>query len=164
MKIGKLTLFCGKMGAGKTTKAKATSKRTNAILLSEDEWLSMLYPNEIHSLQDYVTYSARLKPLLKELVQQLLKNGLDVVLDFPANTVKQRQWLKTVFEESEAAHELIFLDTSDETCLAQIKQRNAEQPDRTNTDTETMFYQVTKYFEAPSIDEGFNVITIINHN
>ena len=37
-------IFFGKMGAGKSTKSKEVSITKNAVLLSEDEWLSILYP------------------------------------------------------------------------------------------------------------------------
>ena len=44
-----LIFFCGKMGAGKSTKAKAVSIEKNAVLLSEDDWLAAHYPNRITS-------------------------------------------------------------------------------------------------------------------
>ena len=44
---GFLTFFCGKMGAGKSTMSRDIAKQTGAILLSEDEWLAAIYPDEI---------------------------------------------------------------------------------------------------------------------
>jgi len=38
------------MGAGKSTKSKEFAFDNNAVLLSEDEWLSILYPQQILSL------------------------------------------------------------------------------------------------------------------
>ena len=40
----------------------------------------------------YVKYSARLKPLLKRHVREILDAGVSVVMDFPGNTVRQRAW------------------------------------------------------------------------
>jgi len=57
MNKGTLTFFCGKMGAGKSTKASEIAQKSNAVLLSEDEWLASLYPNKISSLNDYIEYS-----------------------------------------------------------------------------------------------------------
>ena len=71
--VGTLILFSGKMGAGKSTKAKQVSQERNAILISEDEWLSKLYPNQITSFDDYIHYSSLLKPLVKSHVLDLLK-------------------------------------------------------------------------------------------
>lgn len=155
-----LFVLCGKMGAGKSTKAVELANDRNAVLLSEDEWLESLYPNKIQGLEDYVKYSNRLKPLVKALVQNMLNTGMTVVMDFPANTTKQREWFKSIFSEVGADHKLIYLNVPNEVCLAQIAKRRIEQPQRAATDTEAMFEQVTKYFVAPSSDEGFNITEI----
>lgn len=159
-KVGTLTFFCGKMGAGKSTKAKELARELNSVLLSEDDWLEALYPGKIASLQDYSKYSARLKPQIKDLVQSILSTGTSVVMDFPANTIKQREWFKGIFSEIDAPHELIYIDVSDEDCLCHISKRRREQPQRNNTDTKEMFDQVTRFFAEPSIDEGFNTIKV----
>lgn len=48
-----LIFFCGKMGSGKSTKAIELANEYDAILLSEDEWLSAIYPEEIKVFDDY---------------------------------------------------------------------------------------------------------------
>lgn len=151
-----LTFFCGKMGAGKSTKAAQIAAQTNAVMLSEDEWLTSLYPDKITSLQDYLKYSNRLKPQIKQLVQSILVTGTDVVMDFPANTVAQRAWFKTIFTEVEAMHNLIYIDVTHEFCLENIRKRGLAQPTRAATDTPQMFAQMTKYFVEPALEEGFN--------
>ena len=85
---GKLYFFCGKMGAGKSTKSKQVTIERNAVLLSEDEWLAELYPNKIASFNDYIHYSSLMKPLVRSHVQRILLTGTNVVMDFPANTQK----------------------------------------------------------------------------
>ena len=131
-----------------------------AVLLSEDEWLTSLYPDKIVSLEDYVTYSNLLKPQIKKLVQAILVAGTDVVMDFPANTISQRDWFRSIFLEIEAPNELIYIDLPNEECLKQVQKRRVEQPERASTDTEEMFEKVTKYFVEPQSDEGFNIIRI----
>lgn len=160
MNKGVLTFFCGKMGAGKTTKSREIAQEQNAVLLSEDEWLSLIYPNSINTLEDYIEYSGRLKPQIKKLVQSILASGSNVVMDFPANTISQREWFKSIFSEIQAPHELIYIDQPNEVCLGQIAKRRIEQPQRAATDTEEMFELVTKYFVAPTSDEGFNTTVI----
>ena len=59
-----LVFMCGKMGSGKSTISKQLAADRNGILLSEDEWLEALYPNKIRTLDDYIKYSGRLKPLV----------------------------------------------------------------------------------------------------
>ena len=149
-----LIFLCGKMGAGKTTKSKQLAKEYNAVLLSEDEWLSTLYPQQIATFDDYIELSRRLKPLIKAHVQNILSTDTNVVMDFPANTRLQRKWFKELSEEIDAKPMLVYLDISNEQCLKQVAQRRIEQPERAQFDTEAVFNQVTQYFEEPNDDEG----------
>ncbi len=107
--LGKLYFFCGKMGAGKSTKSKQLTIEKHVVLISEDEWLSFLYPKQIATFEDYLKFSAQLKPLVKKHVQNILSVGTDVVMDFPANTQKQRKWFLDMASEINASHQLIFL-------------------------------------------------------
>lgn len=159
-KVGTLILFSGKMGAGKSTQSKRVSVERNAVLISEDEWLAKLYPNQIVSLDDYVHYSLLLKPLLRSHVLDILKTGTSVVMDFPANTIKQRNWFKDLIRDANAPNELIYLNVSNDICLKQIEKRRLEQPQRAIYDTEAMFNEVTQYFQAPDNKEGFNLIVL----
>ena len=81
-----------------------------------------------------------LRPLVKSHVQQILLTGTNVVLDFPANTLKQRAWLKKITSEIGAKHQLIYLDVDEQTCINQIAKRRSEQPERAAFDTEEMFH------------------------
>ena len=81
-------------------------------------------------------------------------------MDFPANTIQQREWFKTIFSEIQAPHELVYIDRPNKICLEQIAKRRIEQPERAATDTEEMFELVTMYFVAPTADEGFNTTVI----
>ncbi|WP_377890252.1 AAA family ATPase [Alkalihalobacillus sp. R86527] len=156
--LGTLYFFCGKMGAGKSTKSKQLAIDKHAVRLSEDEWLSSLYPNQISSFDDYIKFSAQLKPLVKKHVQNLLSVGTDVVMDFPANTPKLRKWFLDMASEVNASHQLIFLNLTNEQCLRQITQRRTEEPERAAFDTEAVFIQVTHFFEAPEASEGLNIL------
>jgi len=146
------------MGAGKSTKSKQLAIDKHAVLLSEDEWLSSLYPDQISSFEDYLKLSAQLKPLVKKHVQNILSVGTDVVMDFPANTQKLRKWFLDMASEANANHQLIFLNLNNEQCLRQIAQRRNEQPERAAFDTEAVFIHVNKFFEAPEASEGLNIL------
>jgi len=160
MSKGVLTFFCGKMGAGKSTKSREIAQERKAILLSEDEWLESIYPNKIASLEDYIAYSNQLKPQIKKLVQAILVTGTDVVMDFPANTIAQREWFKSIFSEIQASHKLVYIDLSNEDCLKQIEKRRSQQPERAATDTKEMFEAVTKHFVEPQPEEELNIIRV----
>jgi predicted kinase len=156
-KKGTLIFFCGKMGAGKSTKARQIAREKGAILISEDQWLETIYPGEIQSVDDYIRYSSQLKPLLKDHVRDILNAGISVVLDFPGNTKRQRLWFKEIFAGQNIPHKLIYLDVPDQICLKQIAQRRKTYPERAEFDTEVIFHRMTGYFQVPAEDEGFDI-------
>lgn len=90
-------------------------------------------------------------------VVSLLNAGVSVVLDFPANTLEQRSWMREVIEASSASHQLHVLNTPDELCLARLRERNTrgEHPFAV---TEEQYFRFSRYFVAPSADEGFNLV------
>ncbi|MCG9756447.1 ATP-binding protein [Shewanella insulae] len=161
---GKLFFFCGKMGAGKSTKARILADEHRALLLSEDEWLAAHFPNQIESFDDYIHYSSLIKPFIRDHVAHLISIGTNVVMDFPANTRKQRQWFLTLCNELACEHRLIYLDLSDQQCLAQIDKRRQEQPERARFDNEAMFHHVTQYFEPPGDEEGLNILQVAGND
>ncbi len=145
------------MGAGKSTMARDLADAPETVLISEDEWLSAIFPEEINSFDDYLKYSSRLKPLLNSHVNNLLNSGVSVVMDFPANTKTQRQWFKDIVSDNNIPYKLMHLDVDDQLCLEQIEKRRKSHPERARFDTEEIFYQVTEHFQPPLMEEGFNI-------
>ena len=99
--------------------------RPATVLISEDDWSSRLFPGELKTIEDYSRYSSRLRNAMGPHVVSLLKAGMSVVLDFPANTVANRRWMRTIVEDASAGHELHFLDVPDDTCKRRLRERNA---------------------------------------
>ena len=124
-KPAKLYFMCGKMAAGKSTYAKDLARAKNAVLIVQDEFLGTLYPGEIRDIPDFVKYSARLRQALSGHIRHLLSQGVSVALDFPGNTRIQRQWFRELFEGANVEHELHFIDTPDDLCKRQLRQRSA---------------------------------------
>jgi hypothetical protein len=79
------------------------------------------------------------------------------ILDFPANTVEQRAWMRGIVKAADASHQLHVLCASDELCLARLRRRNAvgEHPFAV---TEEQFRQFSGHFAPPAPEEGFNVV------
>lgn len=152
-----LHMMCGKIASGKSTLASRLARTQGTIVIAEDEWLNALFPNEMSSLSDYVRCSSSLRSIMGPHVVNLLNNGISVVLDFAANTVRQRNWMRTLIDASSASHQLHVLDVSDEVCLRRLGERNAtgEHPFAV---TDEQFHQFTKYFEIPGPSEGFNIM------
>ncbi|MCB2096072.1 MAG: ATP-binding protein [Parvularculaceae bacterium] len=152
-----LHMLCGKIAAGKSTLAASLAANDKTILVVQDKWMSALYPTEVKTLDDYVFYVARLQDAMRPHLVDLLRAGMSVVLDFPANTVKSRLWMRTVFEGAGAAHKLHFIDTPAEICRSRLHARNASGlHDYEVSDAE--FDAFTRHFTPPSQAEGFDVI------
>jgi len=152
-----LHFLCGKIAAGKTTLARHLSSAYNAVLVCEDIWLDRLYPEEITDFDRYLKYSARLKSVVGPHVEALLKHGISVVLDYPANTVRTRAWIREIFEAAQSDHVLHFVETSNVRCLEQLARRNQEKPEGSTEISTEKFEYVTSFFVAPQEHEGFKV-------
>lgn len=149
--------FCGKMASGKSTLSKQLAGNLNGLLICEDLWLSRLYANEIHGFDDYLKYAGKLKEVLEPHIVDLLRHGNSVVLDFPANTPRQRAWFRGIFEAAAADHVLHFVDVADTVCKQQLQRRNIERPPGSMAMSEDEFDLITSYFVPPVADEHFNV-------
>lgn len=149
-----LYMICGKAASGKSSLAVQLAKTGATIVISEDHWLSALYGEQMSTLKDYVRFSAKLRAALGPHIVTILRSGLSVVMDYPANTVENRAWMRTLFEEAEADHELHVLDVPEQVCLARLHARNAagEHPFAA---TEEQFRQITRQYMQPSSNEGF---------
>jgi len=171
-KQAELHLFCGKMAAGKSTLenrpckidpgksplAIRLAKQLNAVLIVEDHWLANLFPDRITDIPGYIKYSDRLNKTMFEHVTHLLTIGTSVVLDFPANTIKQRALLKNIIQNNNIPHTLHYINTSDEQCKKQLKIRSKDKAEGTAFTTDKAFDEITQYFQAPTESENFNII------
>ncbi|RJF90151.1 ATP-binding protein [Oleomonas cavernae] len=161
LNLATLHLVCGKIAAGKSTLCARLSAMPGTVLISEDHWLARLYPGEQASVADYVRNAARLRSVMGGHVETLLRAGLSVVLDFPANTLANRQWMRSIFEAAGADHQLHYLDVPDAVCKARLKARNlAGAHDFAASEAE--FDLITSYFVAPTAAEGFNLAILEN--
>lgn len=152
-----LYLICGKIAAGKSTLTRALAGKEHTVLLDEDEWLSGLFGDQMETLADYVRCTGKLRAVIGPHVVRLLNAGTSVVLDFPANTVDTRAWMRGILDQTQAQHELHVLNTPDEVCLERLRQRNAK-GDHAFAPTEAQFHQVSKHFVLPTEAEGFDLV------
>ena len=151
-----LHMVCGKIGAGKSTLARRLAAAPATVLVSEDAWLAALYPGEIRELPDYVRCAGRLKQAIEGHLAALLAAGVSVVLDFPANTVANRRWMRGLFEAAGAAHVLHLLELPDAVCKQRLRVRNASGTHPFET-SEAQFDLIGSHFVVPTPEEGFEV-------
>ncbi|MEP0521905.1 MAG: ATP-binding protein [Hyphomicrobiales bacterium] len=154
-----LHLLCGKIAAGKSTLAADLVRTTGGILIAEDEWLNALFANEISTASDYVKYTSKLRTVMGPHIASLLNASVCVILDFQANTVESRSWMRGLLDNTNAQNQLHILNTPDEICLERLRERNAR-GNHPFAPTEEQFLQFSKFFEAPRPNEGF---TIVHH-
>lgn len=152
-----LDMLCGKIAAGKSTLAATLARHAGTVLISEDDWLSTLFGDQMTNGADYMRFSSKLKAAMGPHVAMLLDAGVSVVLDFPANTVDQRAWMRAIIDRTGAAHQLHLLQASDALCLARLRARNAS-GEHAFAATEAQFHRFTKHFAPPTPDEGFNIM------
>jgi predicted kinase len=156
-RVTTLYLHCGKVAAGKSTLARRLAARPATLLISQDHWMSNLFPDENRTIDDFVRLSARLRAAMGPHIVDILQQDVSVVLDFPANTVRYRDWMRSLITQAKVAHELHLLDVPDTICKQRLRQRNAdgEHPYQVSEATYDLF---TSYFVPPGPDEGFNVV------
>jgi len=152
-----LHLLCGKIASGKSTLASHLAQAGGSVLISEDQLLAQLYPGQIHSLADYLQHAQRLKIVLEPLVIAMLRAGTGVVLDFPANTLAQRAWLRALADRACVAHRLHFLDVDEDTCRTRLRERN-ERGEHPFSTSEEQFALICGYFVPPQADEGLHIV------
>ena len=152
-----LHMICGKIASGKSTLTARLGETPGTVVISEDDWLGPLFSDQMASVADYVRYSAKLREAMGPHIAALLSEGLSVVLDFPANTVENRNWMRSILDRTKADHMLHVLDVPDEVCLARLKARNAK-GDHQFAATEEQFRRITRHHVEPTPDEGFNVM------
>jgi predicted kinase len=154
-----LHFICGKAGSGKTTLARELGRTLPALVFCEDEWIDTL-GFEIGSLEDFRKASSKCRNLIRSLAIELLRLGVSVVFDFAGNTIRERQWVRAVFEAAGADHLLHGIEASDAECLANIHRRNDEKPPGVYWGhvTDETFHVVTAHFAPPQPEEGFRIL------
>lgn len=156
-KTGTLHMLCGKVAAGKSTLAAELARKPGTVLIAEDEWLSTLFGDQMRSVADYVRVSDRLRSVMGPHVAMLLRAGISVVLDFPANTVGLRGWMLGILEDAGADHVLHYLDMKDDVCINRLRVRNRAGTHQFAA-SDAQFHQINAAFVPPSAEEGFKVV------
>ncbi len=151
-----LHMLCGKIAAGKSTLAARLAASPGTIVIAQDHWMARLYPEELRSIDDYARLIPRLRAAMEPHVVALLRLGLSVVLDWPANTVASRAWMRGIFEAAGARHRLHLLEATDALCLARLAARNAFGAHEYVV-SPAEFAAFTRFFEPPTEAEGFEI-------
>jgi predicted kinase len=160
MQQATLHFVAGRLAAGKTTLARELASDHQAILFSEDVWLSRL-SDGISSFDDYLRWYRRCRSVMGPLIIDILRSGVSVVLDLAGNRIDERAWVLGLAKAGGSSHLLHFLSVAEEECLRRLHDRNERKPEGLYfvSTTEAEFRAICKYFQPPSPEEGLNIVT-----
>jgi predicted kinase len=90
----------------------------------------------------------------------MLQAGHSVVFDFGGNTIRDRQWVRSVFAKVGAQHELHYIVASESLCRSRLHDRNRAKPEGIywGDVSDELFDEVNKYFQPPTHEEGFTIV------
>lgn len=154
-----LQFIAGRAGSGKTTLARRLAVAEPAVVLCEDEWMSKLV-EPIDNLEKYLSAARRIRSVIAPLTVDLLRLGTSVVFDFAGNTVRERAWVRSIFEAADAEHALHVLDVDEPTCRLRVRQRNEVRPHGVffGVVSDEQLAEVNRFFQPPHQDERFRLV------
>jgi predicted kinase len=141
---GRLVVVCGLPGSGKTTLAKRLSRDASAVRMCPDEWMEALGINFWDQ-----GFRARIEALQWQISQDLLAQGVTVIIEWGTWAKVERDTLRMGAREVGAVVELWHLDVDIDELWRRVSTRHMEDPPMTRRDLEAWFAQ----FEVPDDDE-----------
>jgi predicted kinase len=145
-----LYLLCGLPGSGKSTRAAELEREHDAIVFSEDAWVTVLYGADNARDNDK---RDRIKEIQLALAMSLLSRGIDVVFDWGVWSRSERDFYRNVLAPIGATVQLIYLDVSIEELHRRIAVRNKNLPPDTFHIEPAELDQWATWFEPPDADE-----------
>jgi hypothetical protein len=153
-------LLYGLVGSGKTTLARALCADGKAVRFTLDEWMIRLYPGLSFYTAEYGNRTVIVKDLIWSVAEQVLRSGVDVVLDWNSWSRERRAW--TVQRAAAIPAEVILhrLDAS-------IGQATARAEGRSRDPCAVYVHSIGRegnehlasIMEPPSKAEGFSIVS-----
>ncbi len=122
--MSKVYLICGRICCGKTTYAKKMCSESNAVLLSVDEIMLSLF-DQCCGEKMHMEFEQRLKEYLLNKSLELIKQDINVILDWGFWTKEERESIKNFFSSRGIEAEMHYIEISDETWHHRLNKRNS---------------------------------------
>lgn len=116
-------LMVGLPGSGKTTEAKRLEQEYNALRLTPDEWQYFLFGHDIAD-PEHDERHTRVEELMWEVTVQVLKRGVDVILDFGVWTRSERDEFRRKAEAVGANVKIHYMDVPKDVIWERLSVRN----------------------------------------
>lgn len=120
----KVILICGKICSGKTTYARRLCMERKAVLLSCDEITLALFDQNQEIGNKYYEYLTRLENYLYNKSVELIRTGIDVVLDWGFWQKEKRDFAKSFYKSLDIPYEFHYIEVNDAVWNERIRQRN----------------------------------------
>jgi predicted kinase len=156
--VSTVYLLCGKTGSGKSTYAAQLQQERRALSLSLDELMLPLFGAALPR-PEFEQRLAACKEYLLSITERLLALDVDVVLDWGFWGKAERLATRERVTARGGRCELIYFAVPDALILERLRRRNARLPDHTYEISETMFEELSRYFEPPGPDETYALVT-----
>jgi predicted kinase len=148
-----LYLLCGLPCAGKTTFANGLAEEKEAVLLSLDQLVLNLFPEE-DNVETHRKYVQRVETTFFPIVRDLLHRRCHVVLDFPGHTKVERDRLRQIAIQIDAEVCLYYLRAEIEAVRQRIQYRNANLKNREYLIPDWLLSMIIQKFEPPDDTEN----------
>lgn len=143
-----LHLICGLPLSGKSTLAKKLARELPALRLTPDEWMQRIVGDGYNDEK-----RAAVEAIQWEIAEQVLRLGMDVILEFGFWNRKERDDFKAKAKSIGAATRLYFLDVPRDELHRRLQERNKNLPPDTFPIKETDLDEWIKQFEVPMPEE-----------
>ena len=150
-------LFCGLATAGKTTLAKELEQSRNAVRFTLDEWMIALTDLTIFD-DEYGVMIEKLKEMFWQTAVSILKQGVDVILDWSLwNPQRRQKWIGRITELG-ADYTLYYLNIPPVVLRQRIEERNNNLPPGAHCLPVEELERFLPLFEPPTVEEDLNLV------
>ncbi|ACA88555.1 AAA family ATPase [Shewanella woodyi] len=164
-------LVSGPIGAGKTTYAKDLSIKESSILFSEDDWLSKLFVPDapegllnqpMQIVGEWATEKyQRCRGQIWLVCQQLLDNGISIVLDGAAANETQRDAIRKKASDNNVNFQLHYITAPEDIRRKRVFDRNIVQGETYSLEVTLAMYEHTESYYEPPVGKELSEAIVI---
>lgn len=155
---GRLHLLFGLAGSGKSTLARRLAEEEPAVRFTLDEWMLRLYPDLTIEGEGYGHRAAELRELIWSIAEQVLRSGVDVVLDWNSWSRERRAW--AIAHAGRVGAEVVLhrLSASVQESTRRAREREVSGAEFAHHITLAGNRHLARLLEEPAAEEGLRIL------